>query len=439
MSLFERRAFLTGSIATASFPFIPKLGHAADVDVVIIGAGAAGLGAANVLQAKGINYKLLEAKGRIGGRAITDTKTFGKPFDMGCAFQHQAHLNPFVDYAKKNGFKIGPLPPDDQSLIWVGRSEASGRQYSAIDNQYRKMEAAIVKAGQSALDISVAEAASKLPETRYDRMIAHWLISDDDANAKSVLDWWNGADGEDYLAPAGYGTIVEHFGKSIPVELNTIVSSIDWSGSGVRITTGNGSINAKYCIVTVSNSVLASGQIKISPEPKKRQEVVNGIQLTNYATISLQFKKKNVLPTRTNAWFFHVNKNDSSSMTWVDNIGDSGVVRANVYGDVAKDLEKQGEKALINHAIDELKYALGSRSVPKLVKAKASLWSRDKFTLGTWSSAKPGFGSKRYVLRQSVAERLHFAGEACHRDMYSTCHGAMLSGKEVAGIISAKL
>ena len=439
MKFIDRRAFLSNSSALLTLPFIPKVGYAADTDVVIIGAGAAGLSAARVFQEKGVRFILLEAKGRIGGRAITDTETFGKPFDMGCTFQHQAHLNPFVDYARDNGFQIGPLPPNEQSLIWVGRSEASGRQYSAIDSQYQKMEAAIVKAGQSALDISLAQAASELPATRYDRMITHWLISDDDPNAKSILDWWNGADGEDYLAPAGYGTIVQHFGKSVPVELNTVVSSIDWSGSGVKVTTNNGTIDAKYCIVTVSNSVLASGQIKINPEPKKRQEVVNGIQLTNYATIGLQFKKKNVLPTRKNAWFFHVNKNDNSSMTWVENIGDSGIVRANVYGDVAKELEKQGEKALINHAMDELKYALGSRGVPKLVKAKASLWSRDKFTLGTWSSAKPGFGSKRYILRQSVGERLHFAGEACHSNMYSTCHGAMLSGKEVAGRISVKL
>ncbi len=439
MGYIRRREFLSGGAAAVSLPFMPKAGFAADTDVVIVGAGAAGLGAAHVFKEKGISFKLLEAKNRIGGRAVTDTEKFGKPFDLGCTFQHQADKNPFVDYARKNGFKIGPLPPDEQSLIWVGRSEASGRQYNAIDSQYKKMEAAIIKAGQSGLDISLAEAAAKVPETRYDRMIAHWLISEDNAEKKSILDWWNGADGDDYLAPAGYGTIVQHYGRSIPVELNTIVSSIDWSGSGVKITTDRGTVTAKHCIVTVSNGVLASEQIRINPVPKKRQEVVNGIPLTNYATIGLQFKRKNILPTKRNAWFFHVNKNDNSSMTWVEDIGGSGVVRGNVYGDVAKNLEMKGEKALINHAVEELKYALGSNSVPEVINAKASMWSQDRFTLGTWSSAKPGFGSKRYILRRSVAERLHFAGEACHGNMYSTCHGAMLSGREVAGRISLKL
>ena len=77
----NRRTFLTTAASTLALPFVPLAGYAADVDVIIIGAGAAGLSAARYFMRKGISFRLLEVKNRTGGRALTDTHTFGKPFD----------------------------------------------------------------------------------------------------------------------------------------------------------------------------------------------------------------------------------------------------------------------------------------------------------------------------------------------------------------------
>jgi len=79
-------------------------------DVVIVGAGAAGLGAAKTLMEKGISFVMIEAQSRIGGRAYVDEHTFGVPYDMGCHWLNYERINPWIDYGQKNGFTVTPVP-----------------------------------------------------------------------------------------------------------------------------------------------------------------------------------------------------------------------------------------------------------------------------------------------------------------------------------------
>ncbi len=77
-----------------------------EVDVVVVGAGAAGLAAGRTLERAGVSFRVLEAKDRIGGRAFTDTVTFdGLPFDHGCHWLHSASLNPLREAADRLGFR----------------------------------------------------------------------------------------------------------------------------------------------------------------------------------------------------------------------------------------------------------------------------------------------------------------------------------------------
>ena len=145
----DRRNLLAGAGSVLALPFMPNTGFASDTDVVIVGAGAAGLGAANLLIEKGVKVRVLEADSRIGGRAYTENDTFGVPFDHGCTIQHIARRNPWLKYARDNGFKIGKLPSDEDSKVYVGRREASGKEYRAMGKRYDAIKAALKKAGQS--------------------------------------------------------------------------------------------------------------------------------------------------------------------------------------------------------------------------------------------------------------------------------------------------
>lgn len=255
----------------------------------------------------------------------------------------------------------------------------------------------------------------------------------------SVRDWWAGSDGEDFYCRAGYGTLVAHYGRNIPVQLNTLVTEVDWSGQGVVISTNQGNITARYCIVTVSLGVLAAGGVRFLPDlPDWKREAIDGFNMGNYLTVGLKFKKKRIIPVRNNVWFW-ANGSHDQMLEFMSNMGGWGVSRANASGNLAKELENAGEKSAINFALKRLKSALGSRVTRSFRKGSATTWINNPLTRGTWAFAKPGKAHLRPDLRLPVGKSVFFAGEACHANMFATCHGALLSGQSTGRSVARRL
>src|SRR6202167_954408 len=101
-----RRAFLSASSAMAAIPVLGARAWGAplprDADMVVIGAGAAGIAAARRIQAANRKVIVVEAAGQIGGRCLTDTKTFEVPFDRGARWMHNPD-NPMIKLARVAG------------------------------------------------------------------------------------------------------------------------------------------------------------------------------------------------------------------------------------------------------------------------------------------------------------------------------------------------
>lgn len=428
--------------STVMLPWYARDAVAADVDVVIIGAGAAGLAAAGTLMGRGAKVKVVEAANRIGGRAHTESETFGVPFDRGCTFQHVSHRNPFVKYAKKNGFDIGQMPdPDETSKVFVGEFEATQKQYKAMVGRESALRRAIARAGKSGRDISMRKAISRVKKNEFTPLAEFWLRagSGQELEDVSVKDWWAGSDGKDFYCPAGYGTLVAHYGRKVPVELETTVSEIDWSGKGVKVTTSKGTITARYCIVTVSLGVLQAGNIKFTPQlPKWKIQALDGFNMGNFLNIGMQFKWPRVFTVEDNARMW-VNGEHDEMLAFLSNMGGHGVSRATASGNLARDLEMAGEKEAIDFAMGRLVVAFGSLMPHKLKKATTTDWIGNPLTLGTWAFAKPGHASRRAALRKRVGRQVYFAGEACHKNMFATCHGALLSGQAVGRQVAKRV
>jgi monoamine oxidase len=99
MSPLSRRSFLASAAALAASPALGAVGGSGEVDVVIVGAGAAGIAAARRVAAANRRFTLIEAADRIGGRCATDTKIFGVPYDLGAHWIHNPDNNPLAKLA----------------------------------------------------------------------------------------------------------------------------------------------------------------------------------------------------------------------------------------------------------------------------------------------------------------------------------------------------
>src|SRR4051812_3141085 len=189
--------------------------------VVVIGAGAAGIAAARRLKQAGIETLILEARERVGGRAWTDTSSFGVPLDMGCAWLHSADRNPWMSYAREHGFRI-----IERSPIWrrrIGREEPSAAYQAEWGAAYERNDALIQGAAARGLDVAVADL---IPTDRYAPMfdaVMTWLMG---ANSERVssLDYARYADSEiNWAVASGLGSVIAHAANDFDVRLNTVV------------------------------------------------------------------------------------------------------------------------------------------------------------------------------------------------------------------------
>src|SRR6476660_3248010 len=101
MTAINRRTFLASVAALAASPALGQVPASGDVDVAIIGAGAAGIAAARKVAAAGRRFALIEASDHAGGRCVTDTRTFGVPFDCGANWVHFPDANPVARLAAR--------------------------------------------------------------------------------------------------------------------------------------------------------------------------------------------------------------------------------------------------------------------------------------------------------------------------------------------------
>ena len=429
---YSRRTILGGFAALAATPVLAQL--PANPDVVVVGAGAAGLAAAGTLMDRGLSVVVLEARDRIGGRAFTETETFGVPYDQGCHWLHNAYMNPWVAYGQENGFDVYPSPGGGVTVD--GTEEVSDADYAAMSKTYRGAKKAMFDAGREGRDV---DAASVVDSTApWATQIACWIGGwnmGKDLDGISTLDYWHGEAGsENWFCKQGFGALVAHYGQGLPVQLETPVTAIDWSGEGVTVETSAGTLSAKAVIVTVSTGVLGADLIRFTPAlPDDKQESFQRISMGTYNHIALQFSKDISGIGDDTYWDYRTDTIDA--VGFLTNISGTHLNFGYVGGSFGRQLIEQGADAAIDFGLGELKKHIGSDIEKDFVKGNYTMWDKDPWTLGSYASAEPGYYHMRDVLRRSEGDRIYFAGEACDRLLWATCAGAYNNGIETANVV----
>src|SRR4051812_16093405 len=248
-----------------------------NIDVAIVGAGAAGLAAAARLRRSSLSHLVLEASARIGGRAHT-VDAGGYPFDLGCGWLHSADRNPFTGIADQLGFEIDRSPPP-----WTkqsGHQGASAGEMAAFRSEFNALQQRLEEAAREGRDRPASELMT--PDSPYnptlDAFSAYYNGAEFDQ--VSVLDYEAYEDsGANWRIPRGYGSLVSAFGSEAPVVLEAPVTLLDHSGETLRLETPKGTLRARAAIVCVSTDIIAGEGLAFSPGLPGKREAAAGLPL----------------------------------------------------------------------------------------------------------------------------------------------------------------
>lgn len=446
MTKFSRRSFLAGGIAQAGglalagLPRRRALAAPSNPDVVVIGAGSAGLAAARTLTALGKSVVVLEAADRIGGRAWTESRTFGIPYDQGCSWITSGNDNPLTALAKDWGFELHDHSGPGEAL-YVGERLASDEENGQYEAAWGAVNRALAKAGRNGIDVA---ASSVMPENLPFQAVAEsWIGPMDmgvDFKDLSTKDFWQGADTyPDLMVKQGLGAVVARLGAGLPIRLNTPATAVKWGGTGVSVETPAGTIAAKACLLTVSTGVLASGAIAFDPAlPAWKQEAVEDVPMGLLAKVALQFDGARFGLT-PNDWLSYWVPNELPAeacyfLTWPF---EYDVMIGFMGGDFAWEMSAAGPEAAVDFALGEVVKALGGDAAAHFVKGDLSNWANDPLTLGAYAAPRPGRAEARGILARPLDDRLFFAGEAVAGAYVATCGGAFMSGRDTAREVAA--
>ncbi|MGX1167607.1 monoamine oxidase [Bradyrhizobium sp. USDA 372] len=435
-----RRGFLSASAVLAAMPVLRASAAPLprEADIVVIGAGAAGIAAARRIMATGRKVIVVEAASQVGGRCITDSTTFDTPFDRGARWMHNPDTNPMIRLARSAGLDVLPAPSGQKMRI--GRRNARAGETEQFLAALVRANRAIDEAARGKLDTSCA---AVLPKDLGDWAgAAEFMLgasfAGKDLKELSAIDKGRAQDRNAAIAcRQGLGTLIARLAEQAPVALATPASRIAWSNRDVSVETQAGKITARAAIVTVSTNVLTSGAIKFAPDiPKRTLDAASKLSLGSYDRIVLQLPGNPLGLSRDDILIEQSNSTRTALM--FANIGGSSLCSIDVGGSFGRDLSEQGEKAMVAFAKEWIAKLFGSEAASAVQKTSATRWNASPYVMGAMSASAPGGQLSRKILTEPIGN-VFLAGEATHETLWGTVDGAWDSGERAADAALRKI
>jgi monoamine oxidase len=412
-----------------------------ETDVVIIGAGAAGLAAARTLHERNIDFVVLEARDRVGGRAYTLRSQDGIfPIELGAEFIHGAAQS---TRAIMRTIGEAALPTDGVSFtVHRGHLEPSPDTWEVAERVLRRVD--IEGRDESVAAFLDAIPPAELSDEQRARMRA--LVEGFDAafvHDASVIgiakEWRSGVNDTSHRPAHGYAPIMEHLAELVArrLFLRTVVTQLRWSHHDVHVdATCDGEavhVDARRAIVTLPLGVLHHNDAFFAPVlPIEKREAIDAVAMGPVIKVALEFAQpfwKRVENGRyRNAAFFRAPECQIQTI-WSPRYADPAPLLFGWAGGGAA-------QRLVDRGVHPIRAALDTAAAlfpevdikTELRNAYFHDWQADPFACGAYSYLRVGAGNARERLADPIEDTLFFAGEAASIDDSGTVAGALDTG-----------
>ncbi len=427
-------------------------------EIIIIGAGMAGLTAARLLQDSGFEVLVLEAKNRVGGRTHT-IKLNDAWLDAGASWIHYYKGNPLTYIAKANGF---PIIEDyyDPFHIWDEENK------QAISRKKRKYMAATERAIDAASDYFVAqdrgtESATDflatylstrnwtdkkkrivrqlytaLLEASYGGKIDTISLSDD-----KYIDTFEEEEENDALIIGGYRNIIDLLKEGLDIRLDTRVQAIDYSDDIVQIQTSQGKFTSKKVILSVPLGVLKQNTIQFTPAlPHSKQKAIQSIGYGDLEKVILRFGQKFWGDIKQGIYLEECEQGFVFPSI-IDYSESAGAPTLVVFyaAQFAAHTQAKSDTEILAATLSVLQKLFGKNDIQP-THYHITRWLTDDCFFGTYSfSQDANTATNIAALAEPLADKLFFAGEATSVEGQGYVHGALLSGVREARRFGASI
>lgn len=419
--------------------------------IVVIGAGLAGLAAARALQDDDNDVVVIEARDRIGGRVWTSHAWPDAPMDLGASWIHGVDGNPLTELADEADLRRLETRYARAATYGTSGGALDEAEAERLDALRTRLHEALEQAQQADQDVSVREAVGPVMQAIADdpalRRYIDFILSSDieqeyAGSAASLSAHWydhaEGFDGGDVLFPDGFGAMAEYLAADLDVVQGQVVQAIDWSGTRVRVVTQDAEYEAEQVLVTVPLGVLKAGSIRFTPDlPAAKQAAIDALGMGVLNKCYLRFEAP-FWPQDAD-WLEYIPATHGAWTQWVSfwRAARKPVLLGFNAADQGRAIEALSDEHIVDSAMQTLRAMFGPR-IPDPVGHQLTRWARDPFAHGAYSYNPVGSTPRlRKALAAPLAGRVHFAGEATHAKHYGTAHGAYLSGLIAARAIQA--
>lgn len=425
--------------------------HASPVyDVIVIGGGAAGIGAARTAQSYRRSVLVLEAQERFGGRALTDNATFSEVgFDLGAQFfGHCVSGNVLFGIAQAKGVAVvdfSTLP----TYFFLGPNKAPDPQVASFVATLGGMTGDILSGGaliaNASQDYPVSRITKKYLKDRwYENAIGIAVTTYSGAqpaqsSTQDLFDYIVGSPlpfttpGDSYVLKSGMGNFIQALGNGLPVKFGAVVKRIVRDATGVTVVTTRGTYRAKTAVVTVSTGVLGAGAIEFVPGlPATTRDAIAALPLGLIYKCALGFNT-DLFPQFKGAFTVVTQLSKQPAISYFANFWNYNIVEILADADIAVKIESMSRTGQIDYLLKRLEENVPGAAAAFDGRFTASNWGKNPYTHGSYSRATVGNADARETLRAPVGRKIWFAGEA----LAETSTITLLQGAYNSGIAAA--